>query len=94
MSECAIYKVEWAFMLCKVLVTFFIGFIIFLELFDCIMPSSFVTISEIFNFHKLGRTIKIIFLYLFEKKFCSLNIMCKFAIPNRKRWCWFGSSAG
>ena len=34
------------------------------------------------------------FLHLFEKKFCSLNIMCKFAIPNRKKWCWFGSSAG
>ncbi len=44
-------------------------------------------LSIVVNFHFL-------FLHLFEKKFCSLNIMLKFAIPNRKRWCWFGSSAG
>ena len=37
---------------------------------------------------------RIIFLQLFKEIFCSLNILRKFAIPNRKKWCWFGSSAG
>lgn len=31
---------------------------------------------------------------IFKKNFVFRIILCKFAIPNRKKWFWSGSSAG